>query len=207
MNKQRKLVPLADTCTAVFILCFVFPKEVTHALIKKILHISPRATQTYLEKQLDPRGPIASQREYVPVFLRKPIATCDFKRSGCKLFDILMVFLKESFFVCLFDLILYAPSTIFQLNRDWSSWDEPVLSLDKCVLLKDHNVVTPVRLQPATPLSRVKHSTTEPLLSRKNLLKIWISRNKNPQRTKKYGKIPSIQCTCSNSVKGSLHAE
>ena len=29
---------------------------------------------------------------------------------------------------CLFDLILYVPSTIFQLNRDRSSWVEPVLS-------------------------------------------------------------------------------
>ena len=31
-------------------------------------------------------------------------------------------------FVCLFDLILYVPSAIFQLNRDGSSWVEPVLS-------------------------------------------------------------------------------
>ena len=31
-------------------------------------------------------------------------------------------------FVCLFDLILYIPSTIFQLNKDRSSWVEPVLS-------------------------------------------------------------------------------
>ena len=31
-------------------------------------------------------------------------------------------------FVCLFDLILYVPSTIFRLNRDRSSWVEPVLS-------------------------------------------------------------------------------
>ena len=31
-------------------------------------------------------------------------------------------------FVCLFDLILDVPSTIFQLNRDGSSWVEPVLS-------------------------------------------------------------------------------
>ena len=30
--------------------------------------------------------------------------------------------------ICLFDLILYVPSTIFQLNRDGSSWVEPVLS-------------------------------------------------------------------------------
>ena len=29
---------------------------------------------------------------------------------------------------CLFDLILYIPSTIFQLNGDGSSWVEPVLS-------------------------------------------------------------------------------
>ena len=31
-------------------------------------------------------------------------------------------------FVCLFDLILNVPSTIFQLHRDGSSWVEPVLS-------------------------------------------------------------------------------
>ena len=36
---------------------------------------------------------------------------------------------------------------------------------DKCVLLKDHNAVTPVRLEPAAPRSGVKHSTTEPLRS------------------------------------------
>ena len=37
------------------------------------------------------------------------------------------------YFVCLFYLILYIPSTIFQLYRDGSSWVEPVLSF----LLKD----------------------------------------------------------------------
>ena len=73
----------------------------------------------------------------------------------------------RNLFVCLFDLILYVPSTIFQLNRDGSSWVEPVLSLDKCVLLKDHNAVTPVRFQPAAPQSQIKHSTTEPLYSLK----------------------------------------
>ena len=34
----------------------------------------------------------------------------------------------EAHIICLFDLILYVPSTIFQLNRDGSSWVEPVLS-------------------------------------------------------------------------------
>ena len=40
-------------------------------------------------------------------------------------------------FVCLFDLILYVPSTIFHLNRDRSSWVGPVISNNKCVFLKD----------------------------------------------------------------------
>ena len=31
-------------------------------------------------------------------------------------------------FLVLFDFILYVPSTIFQLNKDGSSWIEPVLS-------------------------------------------------------------------------------
>ena len=48
-------------------------------------------------------------------------------------------------FVCLIDLILYVPSTIFQLNRDGSFWVEPV----QCVLFKDDNTVTPVRLETA----------------------------------------------------------
>ena len=58
-------------------------------------------------------------------------------------------------------MILYVPPTIFQLNRNGSFRVEPVLSYDKCVLLKDHNAVTPVRLEPAAPRSQVKHSTTE----------------------------------------------
>ena len=58
--------------------------------------------------------------------------------------------LKDSF-VCLFDLILYVPSTIFQLNRDRSSWVEPVLACS--------------RTTTQWCRSPVKHSTTEPLRS------------------------------------------
>ena len=36
--------------------------------------------------------------------------------------------IKLDFCLILFDLILYVHSTIFQLNRDGSSWVEPVLS-------------------------------------------------------------------------------
>ena len=68
--------------------------------------------------------------------------------------------------IYLFDLILNVPSTIFQLYWDGYSWVEPVLSLDKCVLLKDQCVVTPVRLKPVASRSRGEHSTTEPLRSR-----------------------------------------
>ena len=62
--------------------------------------------------------------------------------------------------ICLFDLILYVPSTIFQLNRNGSSWVKPVMCL-----AQGHNAVTLVRLKPAVSQSRVKHSTTEPLRS------------------------------------------
>ena len=44
-------------------------------------------------------------------------------------------------------------------------------ALLKCVLLKDHNTVTPVRLKPAASRSRVKHSTTEPLRSLNKMTK------------------------------------
>ena len=68
--------------------------------------------------------------------------------------------------IYLFDLILNVPSTIFHLYWDGYSLVEPVLSWDNWVLLKDHNVVTPVRLKPVASRSRGEHSTTEPLCSR-----------------------------------------
>ena len=46
---------------------------------------------------------------------------------------------------CLFDLILHVPSTLFQINRNGSSWVESVLSYD--------NAVTLVRLETAAPRS------------------------------------------------------
>ena len=82
-----------------------------------------------------------------------------------RFYDMFVIRIWLVLFVCLFDLILHVPSTIFQLNRDGSSWVEPVLSWDKCVLLKDHNAVTPMRLEPAASRSQIKHSTTEPLPS------------------------------------------
>ena len=39
-------------------------------------------SMNYFKKQLDPRGPIASGGGSVPVFLRKPTATCDFPGGG-----------------------------------------------------------------------------------------------------------------------------
>ena len=40
----------------------------------------------------------------------------------------LIIVRSKLLFVCMFDLILYVPSKIFQLYRDGSSWVEPVLS-------------------------------------------------------------------------------
>ena len=42
--------------------------------------------------------------------------------------NMVMWHIKLKGVICLFDLILYVPSTIFQLNRDGSSWVKPVLS-------------------------------------------------------------------------------
>ena len=79
--------------------------------------------------------PSRSMRLFLPVFLRKPIVTCDLPRGvgGSEPrhppLDPLMHFKYASLCLfVLFDLILYIPSTIFQLNRDGSSWVEPVLS-------------------------------------------------------------------------------
>ena len=70
---------------------------------------------------------------------------------------------------CLFDLILYVQSTIFQLLRDGSSLVEPVPARIN-VLVQGHNTVTPVRLEPVAHRSLVKHSTTESLHSHMYML-------------------------------------
>ena len=46
------------------------------------LRISQKAVWTSLDKQLGPWAPIASHGGSVPVFLRKPIATCDFSKGS-----------------------------------------------------------------------------------------------------------------------------
>ena len=84
------------------------------------------------------------------------------------LFYCCLLFFKINFFLhkitecfCfLFDLMLYIPSTIFQLNSDRSSWVEPVLSKDKCVLLKDHNTVTLVRPEPGASIKKKNNSVS-----------------------------------------------
>ena len=63
----------------------------------------------------------------------------------------------------LFDLILYVPSIMFQLCRDGSSWVYIRTKLGLLFLAQEHNKVTPVRLKPTAPRSRVRHYTTEPL--------------------------------------------
>ena len=63
---------------------------------------------------------------------------------------------------CLFDLILYVPSTIYLLCRNRSSWVEPVLGEDKCILLKtQHNDAGEARTR--GPSVSSLHPTTEPL--------------------------------------------
>ena len=46
--------------------------------------ISQRAVRSSLEKQLDPRGPVASRGESVPVFLRKLWPLVTFQEGGVR---------------------------------------------------------------------------------------------------------------------------
>ena len=98
------------------------------------------------------------------IFCRNDVVLNDWLKEhdflSCNIFEdkismrhALIMFILFGCLFVLFDLILYVPSTLFQLNRDGSSWVEPLLSWDKCVLLKDHNAVMPVRLEPAAPRS------------------------------------------------------
>ena len=64
--------------------------------------------------------------EYLPTGEKKLYFTCEIRGGGGGGGGICMFYLFCLF--VLFDLILYVPSTIFHLNRDGSSWVEPVLS-------------------------------------------------------------------------------
>ena len=78
---------------------------------------------------------------------------------------------KTFFFVVVFYLLLYIQSTVFQLCQDWSSWVEPVLSSDNCVLLKN---TTQCRQQGLNLLHLSLESSTLPLshctLNTKNVI-------------------------------------
>ena len=67
MGGSRKFRKVAGGPDNVFC-CFLYRHQ----------RISQSVVRTSLEKQMDPRGPIASRWESVPVFLRKPIAPRDF---------------------------------------------------------------------------------------------------------------------------------
>ena len=70
--------------------------------------------------------------------------------------------------ICLFDLILYIPVNNFSvmLGRVFLGWSSTRQGL--MCLAQGHNAVP--RLELASPRSRVKHSTTEPLRSQKTYI-------------------------------------
>ena len=76
-----------------------------------------------------------------------------------------IIFRKSCSLSFLFDLILYVPVKNFSVMSGWGflGWTSTEQGL--MCLAQGHNTVTLVRLKPTTPLSRVKHSTTEPLRS------------------------------------------
>ena len=103
----------------IFLFCFFSHQCISHSTV---LTWDP-------QKVTEPKGSNCFSKGSIPGYLRKPIATFDFPervRTLCNPpspLDPPMGNQNEF----LFDLILYVPSTIFQLNRDGSSWVEPVL--------------------------------------------------------------------------------
>ena len=81
-------------------------------------------------------------------------------------------------FVCLI-LFFTSQSTIFQLCQDRSCWVEPVPSIGLMCLDQGHNPVKLVRLEPATPRSQDKHSTTKPLLSHGHIVSLCLTNVRN----------------------------
>ena len=68
--------------------------------------------------------------------VRFPFRLCAF--FSCMTFDQTKTrpIIKQRSILCLFCLILYVPVNFFSVMLDRSSWVEPVLSKNKCVLLK-----------------------------------------------------------------------
>ena len=59
---------------------------------------------------------------------RQHVEKVKFVPTKLPIYQLLTITDYQTWCFCLFDLILYVSSTIFQLNRDGSSWVEPVLS-------------------------------------------------------------------------------
>ena len=78
----------------------------------------------------------------------------------------------------LFGLIIYCPVNNFLVMSGRIFMGLPSTKQGLLCLAQGHNTVTPVRLEPPTPWSRVKLSTTEPLGYHQNLL--YRTRRKNP---------------------------
>ena len=104
-------------------------------------------------------------------------------------FSHLLIFFKINFFknyfrMCLFvwfDSLRLINNHLVIKGRVFLGWTSTKLGL--MILLKDHNAVMQVRLKPAAPQSRVKHSTTEPLRSNSFRNTLWVSNRLDPDQT------------------------
>ena len=79
-------------------------------------------------------------------------------QNGSTVYNIMLIF-------CLFDLILYIPVNNFSVMLGRIFLGRSSTKQDFMCLAKGQNTVPPVRFEPATLPSRVKHSTTEQLSS------------------------------------------
>ena len=98
-------------------------------------------------------------------FLRSCVLSiiCHTSKKVC----ILLIFKDHvtSLDIYLFALILVGQVNSFSVMSGWVFLCGTSTKQGSVCLAQGHNAVTPVRLEPAAPLFRVKHSTTEPLHS------------------------------------------
>ena len=78
--------------------------------------------------QTAPIGAVCSVSTLFASILNSSVMLGNYLQQATSADDIFRCIFFLALYVCLFDFILYVPSTIFQLYRDGSSWVEPVLS-------------------------------------------------------------------------------
>ena len=99
--------------------------NITHHMATHIMFMDHFSVDNVVLPPAVMRIYVVSPKHFWQISIRPRIT---FVLAVLTLFMLLDYLHRGSYMICLFDLILYVPSTIFQLYKDESSWVEPVQS-------------------------------------------------------------------------------